>query len=290
VKKQVSKTANHNRSAFLAYGLLILLVVVIAIGGISAKYFKEIDEDNGTVSAKDFYFESDWLDELNPEYSLTAGTTSVTFSLYNFIDGMNWAEETIHYTVTVEGGNAKFANSETTETGDLEKGKQSSKEFTLSNLENGETYVVTATSGNVVDGKKTGYVKTLKATFTVNTDAHAYMNLSTSGPQVILTVWTENVTGKVSFKIPRGLIPNETESPELSGVSNYSAVADGDGYHYGSCDEFTDNSSFNVYTSKAYYFIKEKSTDTYTYADFFVNFGEDKGIKVGEVMAEEATP
>ena len=253
--KRTAKHAHKNRSAFLAYGLLTLMVVLIAIGGISAKYFLELGEETGIVTARDFYFESDLLAERNPVYNLAAGTTTVTFDLRNYTDELRWADDDISYTVAVtEQGKDSTDAALSSAEGTIEKGSKKSASITLSGMKDGGTYIVKAVG-------KAGYQKELEATFVVDTANRVYKHLSTNGVQVVLTVWTEDVTGKASFTIPEGLIPNVTESPELQTVSNYK-----DG-HYQSAN-FTDDAEFAPYTSKKYHFIKEDPATAYDYSAF----------------------
>jgi len=289
VEKRVAKRTSNNRSAFLAYGLLTLVVVVVVIGGIYAKYFYENDGGSGVVTAKDFYFTSDLLAEDNPLRTIVASgaDASITFELRNYEDSLRWADDEIEYTVSVKEATAAQDSATVTHTGKIGKEKetdsvtvQDNVVITIPDLKVGKTYEVTAVG-------KAGYVKTLKATFVIVNEQKVYKELKTVGNQVILTVWTENVTGDAVFKIPADLIPNRTETENaLDGVNNYNSIDN----NYKVVERFEDNKSFTtaIRASQVYYFIKDDPSKTYKLEDFDIS-AADK-LKVGGVEAIVGTP
>ena len=75
------------------------------------------------------------------------------------------------------------------------------------------------------------------------------MNVSDQGQYVLLTVWTEGISGTLSVACPAGLIPDATD-PQLSGVHNYSS---GEYVAF----NFSDDQSFaEEFSSHAYRFFK----------------------------------
>lgn len=187
----------RNIRTFLALAIATLVFTCL-VGGVLAKYVEK-EHKNASVTAKEFYFESDLLKEGGKEYTLNATTTSLSFSLKNYADELRVAEMEISYTVTVEnltvdynGGDKKLS----AENKDTEK-------ITLTGFEKGKTYTVKAVGNG-------GYSKTLSATFTVRTeDTGFYKYIEIKEENCLyLTVWTGNVLGTVTFEIPSGLIPD----------------------------------------------------------------------------------
>ena len=65
-------------------GLLLLVVSVSLTAGVYARYVASATSANKQITAKTFYFTSNYLTENNHEYKLNAGTNSVTIDLYNY--------------------------------------------------------------------------------------------------------------------------------------------------------------------------------------------------------------
>ena len=145
---------------------------------------------------------------------------------------------------------------------------------TLQNLKMGETYIVTATG-------RAGYKQVLKAEFFVSDkEENVYKHLDTSNSAyVLLTVWTENVTGSLNINVTNnGLIPDNTD-PALRNVFNYN---DGE---YGTM-EITDSANYTAaYSSYTYRFFVSGSS-SYSVEDFNV-FIENSGTTY---LAKEEIP
>ena len=234
--------------------LSVLLVLLLAVGGVFAKYVYDSGGMN-LLSAKEFYFTSNLLTENTAKYVLNSKTTEISFALGNNADKLRFSQDDIKYSITVgcKSGdsypeeNIKYADSEQV----LSGGSVDTTSVTLEGLTMGETYTVTATG-------KAGYKQTLKAEFTVSDkEENVHMHLDTSNDAfVLLTVWTHNMTGPLTVITPAGLIPDNTD-PILRKVYNYS------GTEYGAV-QFTDNTNFTeAYSSYTYrFFISEdKSYD-----------------------------
>ena len=260
----MAKDKKKNRSRRLYwYGVLIGLLIgtVLMIGGIVAKYTYQKDDEN-VVAAKVFYFSSNLLTEGGQEYVLNSEATSVSFTLGNNEDEVRYSDDDIKYTVSVTLQNKTDGDVEplldVTE-GVLEKGKVTTDTITLSKLIQGRTYIVTATG-------TAGYQKTLQATFRVSdNEENVYKYLDTSNhAYVLLTVWTENVSGDAVITCNTedntnviGLIPDSTDEV-LKNVNNFDSVNNNYTAFIGN-NEIEDNSSFDqLYSSRTYrFFIDE---------------------------------
>lgn len=249
----------HMSKKYLTSACVILLAVaLLAAGGVFAKYLHTSKDDRSSVSSKMFYFESDYLTEDNHTYKLNAGTDSVAFTLYNYENSLRVSEVVSTYQITVTSENdASFTidGEVATEKEISVDATKTDKKITLGSLDDGCSYQVTVTANG-------GYVKTLSATFEVApAQTGFYMNVDNSDQSVlILTVWTENLSGNVAVSVPAGLVPDATD-PVLKSVYNfengaYLAIA------------FTDAESFaTAYSSRTYRFFKTKdynSTQKFT--------------------------
>lgn len=255
------------------YGHLMLLVIVLLValvGGVSAKY---IHSNNGrnVIATKEFYFTSNLLKEDGAEYTLNSTADSISFTLGNNFDQLRYAQEDIHFALSVEHvtfvtGDAEPIINKTS--GTLTTGSVSVDVVTLSNLSPGETYKVTAV-GKTGDQNNPaeGYKQTLEATFTVSAgNSNVYKHLDTSNDAyVLLTVWTENISGDVTIAMNGtdvlsnmdGLIPDSTDTVLRSvnnyntGEDKYTAVAVG--------TPIVDKDNFkNNYSSKTYRFFLDE--------------------------------
>lgn len=255
---------SKTRKILIATGAVLALVALLVTGQVVAKYIKQDLNRKEPVSAKAFYFESNYLTADCRKYNLNAGTQSVEIELYNFENELRISEVDCTYEVKVEKtDDVNYKSDITVDPTTAEK--QGTSKFTLSNLQDGCTYTVTVTANG-------GYEKTLSAKFTVaaKTDK-CYMNLSETAEYVLLTVWTEDVTGKVSVTFPAGLIPDATDSV-LKNVNNYNSETQT--YESKSFED-----SISNYASRSYRFFKTK--DYNAESNSFT-------VKVGEKDAQSA--
>ena len=245
--------------AFLALVLLLLSVV----SGVYAKYVWGM-ERKSAVSAPNFYFTSDLLAENPKTYTLNpgaGGTTSFTFEVRNYADELRNTDMNVAYSIMVTPSDGVKV---TPASGKLTASQKSTAAITVSGLKNGQTYTITATG-------RAGFESTLSANVTVRPDAqniykHLYVD-STDPNYVLLTVWTENVSGEVSITFPAELIPDNTDAA-MAGT--FTPSGDGDGAAY----MFTDNSNFTAsYSSHVYRFFKV-SNISYDVSDFTVKIGK----------------
>ncbi len=186
----------NNKKVFLIIALVLILAGSL-IGG-TYEYSVYKSETDTYIEAYNFYFDSDYLTEDGEVYMLSVDTKSVTFELRNFADSLRWSENDIEYTVSSTGGSLNITS------GTLDKGEKSVVKITLEGLVNGGEYTITAKGS-------AGFEKTLSATFKVrNLEDGFYKYINEVDPYVILTVWTENISGEVTILFPSGLIPDNT--------------------------------------------------------------------------------
>lgn len=240
--------------------LLIALLIGASVWGVSARYIRQREQDL-LAQAKMFYFSSNLLtEEPDKVYTLNADTTAVTITLKNHMDRLRVSEDDIQYDIYVD--HVKKGQREL-----LTGGEASEKTFTLE-VEAGETYVVKAV-GNA------GYTKTLEARFEVlSTPKNIYKHVdATDDHVVLLTVWTEDISGDVTVRFPDGLIP-DTTGGSWAEITNYSGGSYGSGT--------TNPVKLQEYESITYRFFKETPRTDYTVGQFTV-------FMVGDTETIEAT-
>lgn len=260
----------NNHSHFRKRTIIIIAVVaalMLAVGGVFAKYIAK-ESGNNLLAAKVFYFTSDLLKEETAQYVLNSSATEVSFTLGNNADKIRYSEVDIDYTVEVTKTNE--ANPSPTieysnETKKLLGHAINTHTITLKNLIKGETYTVKATG-------KGGYEQVLSAEFRVSdNNENVYKNLDTTEDDyVLLTVWTENVTGKLTVAADKkGLIPDNTDMI-LREVYNYKDGKYGD-------IEFEDAENFEqTYSSYTYRFFVD--SNSFTVEDFKASITNDGKI------------
>ena len=211
-----SKRKNHKvRGASINKTVALLVLFCLCIGGISlvsARYIKQRETNNNSAKASEFYFESDLLDGQTHEIIPTEnnGTTaSVKIRLMNYVDELRYSGTDIAYSVTVkeEGKDTQLAaDNITNQTGTIATGEKRSADVAISNLEEGKTYIVTATTSNI-------YKKTLTGTIKVDApDTQVHAEASDKNQYIEVTVWTTDYTGRLKLTYDNiGLIPDNTD-------------------------------------------------------------------------------
>lgn len=206
------------RKLNILLSLVFAAVLFTALaGGVIAKYVQNSNK-GGSVSASEFYFESDLLKENGKTYTLNAGTLAISFELRNFADALRYAEVDISYEITQTSGLTVSYQGDKK----LEKNEKSKETITLQGFENGKSYTVKAVG-------KGGYSKTLSATFIVRAeDSGFYKHTKINGDgSVVLTVWTSGISGTVFLEFPTGLIPDRRD-PLLESAGNSVSFALGE--------------------------------------------------------------
>lgn len=242
---------------------LLLILVSVAIlatfSGVYAKYVKTLHKQQGLVTSQVMYFESDYLSAEGAEYTISG--ESVTFELRNFPDALRVSELPVTYEVSVDNGATIKINGTVATTGEFEaNGTQQTATVEISGLQRGQTYTVTATGRN-------GFVRTLSATFTVQAaETQVFKRVEQTEHYVLLTVWTQDVTGTAIIQPPASLIPDNTD-PILAGFATGASI--------------TDSQSFaKAYSSRTYrFFISNTDTAKYSADDFAVTVGDKTAVK-----------
>lgn len=221
----------------LAVCLVAVVLLAWQMPGIVAKYTQQ-QNSQALLKAREFYFTSDLLQPGGASYTLNPGTNEIAFQLRNYADGLRYSEVNVSYTVSADGGTLDTASGILSGTG-----SSSSKTVTLSGLQPGKSYTVTAVGTG-------GYSQTISATFTVAAEGTGiYKNTLETPTYIQLTVWVENTSGDVVITLPDRLIPDSTDSL-LANARNYSdGTYHGGNIHAGSLAE---------YESHVYRFFKDE--------------------------------
>lgn len=208
---------------FVAAAVLLLCTV----GGVLAKYIKELGTNNGVVRAYNFYFTSNLLD--GRTHTLAPGSTEVTFTVGNHADDLRYSEVDIAYEIKVlnlDGTSVTGVTIATVTSKTLKNDKVNDAEVTVSGLQAGKTYTVTAVGTGRSEGQTDGgYTKTLTATIVVpEKAAKLFYHIDAYPDYILLTVWNEGeVKGSVSVTytgIPDNTNPNMGEWKAASETSH----------------------------------------------------------------------
>ena len=231
--------------------LLIVLLVCASVWGVSARYIQQREQEL-LAQAKMFYFTSDLLTEENPTYKLNPDTAVVRFDIRNHIDALRFSEDNIQYDVYVN-------DVQLGQTAEL-TGNTVSKNTIEFSVSAGHTYTVRAEGS-------AGYTKEIYATFEVlESPAGFYKHVDATDENVVLlTVWTQDISGNVTVQFPAGLIPDATDS-KLASVTNFS------GSSYGAGE--TAPLALGAYESFTYRFFKETPGTNYTAGQFTVKMAD----------------
>lgn len=192
---------------------------------VSAKYIRQTVTKNNFATASEFYFESDLLDGAEHEVvpTDTQGTTaSVTIRLKNHADDLRYSETAINYTVIVAEKDTDSQAADVTVTpssGTLAAGKINNADVTISNLQAGKTYTITASTDNVYQKTLTGTIKVLQP------DTNVYASVSDKTQYIEVTVWTTDYTGEVKLSYGDiGLVPDNTDAKMSDAQSTGSTI------------------------------------------------------------------
>lgn len=256
-------------SAYWKQFLLICLVLTV-IGSVSAKYVSQLKGEN-VVTSKMFYFTSNFLEEGGTTIELNGNVTELSFTLCNYKDSLNFSEDTITYTLSVDGDYGAETPVLSTTSGTLTGGVNSEGLITISNLKKGKTYTITALGD-------AGYKKELSVTFTlIDDDTDLSKHLEVNATYVTLHVYSKKVVGTLDVAFTKdGLIPDDT-NPIIyaANINNY------DGGVYKDFN-FSDNVNFNnVENSYAYIFFIDDATNV-----DINNFD----VRIGDRVAIEKAP
>lgn len=178
---------------------------------VSAKYIKQTVTKNNSVTAKEFYFESDLLDGKEHKVVPTDGngaTASVMIELKNHADELRYSKVDIDYGVTVtEQDGAKSQDvTISPETGKIQAGNPNDAIVNISGMKAGKIYTVTAATSNTYRKTLTGIIKVAQP------DTNVYASVSDKEQYIEVTVWTTDYAGEVKLIYHNGLIPDNTDA------------------------------------------------------------------------------
>ncbi len=204
---------SRKRNAAIVVYIIIGMILCALVGNALAKYFQSSTKAD-TVRAKEFYFSSDILDDLNR--TLTPGVSEITFSLGNHEDELRYSEVDIEYTVTVTSEPPAPAPAIIYGTPEKKLAANSfdDQTVTLLDLQPNTVYTVTVTGvGGYNPADHTGgYSKTLTGRFTVPpAEKTLYKYFQAAGEYVLLTVWSQGYQGKVSIQCTADVLPDNTD-------------------------------------------------------------------------------
>jgi len=220
------------RTKKITYFMFALITATLLLSvGVSFIYarYASTKKETQTVTAPDFYFESNMLTEEGKEHSFSASVDSVTFEIYNFADSLRISTLDVNYTVTVTcEGNTVY-----NKTGTIQKNVKTAEKITVSDLEAGKTYEVEVVGEN-------GFKKTIRAIFKIHDETGFFKLVDSSDPYcVILKVWTADSSGTVTVTPPTELIPDNT-------WDGMDAIKTGDSFSF----------ELSEYSSKSFRFFK----------------------------------
>lgn len=253
MKRLENRRGHRLRFPVLSYLIILAAAVIAMSGGMAARYIYQRSSVN-PVAANQFYFTSDLLETPDENgntktYTLTPGTTEITFELRNYEDALRWSGTDIEYqyTVTQSGGTIPVA--EDTGTISVKKGSSSTVPVKIANLATG-TYDVTVTATKP-------FTKTLKGTFKIQNEKSgitAEVTDNSGSPYALLTVYVDNYDGGVTIQWPADVIPDTTqeafESTQTWQLGNYNA---------GTLDV-----TVQAFSSYTYRFFKKNISENYS--------------------------
>lgn len=192
---------------------LILICSIIFIRKIYSKYSIENKSDASIYQAKNFYFESDLLNDSTdiPSYTYQEGIDKISFVLKNNIDELRYSEVETSYIVELKN----FDDTEVTDkdgnivnsvTGILSNANIESKVISFNNLKEGNYKIIAKA--------ESPYSKTLQANFTLlgndNTVTYSVSD-SKDSPILKVTVMTKDYSGNICISWPEGISPDSTD-------------------------------------------------------------------------------
>ena len=251
-KARYAKKKSIRKFVPLLSGCALVLTVLLVMGsmssGSSAKYVHETEAEALIISQK-FFFSSDLLANYKKDdIVLNSSANSFTFKLQNFEgegDAKRTSEITVYYKVTVTDKSGQAVTGVTISSASGQLGSDPVS-ITVSGLQAGNTYVITAKGYTREGDDPAGYIETLTATVEVAPEQTGFYKNTINEPEyVLLTVWSENQKGTLTVSVPAGLIPDPTYINE----ANY----DQEDNVYG---KFTFSVTLDPYESQQYRFFK----------------------------------
>ena len=220
VRKQNKKKEECKSSVKVRILLTILVLAVLLIGGLTARYIFS-NKQKAEMTSSQFHVTSDYLEEGGANYNITNWGGGFNIQLYNY-EKENLAlvsEEQINYQVEISDS-TKWECSTDTGNGVLEgNGVRRSNTLTVTpktgvSINQNDTVTVKTTEP---------YVKELKATFTVTSKRLPENDLTQSvndANQWHLVIKTNDYVGTITVTWPEDSICPDTTNAYMSGWSN----------------------------------------------------------------------
>lgn len=287
-QKNRKRKHGKGRSVNISKIVALLVLFCLCIGGVSmvsAKYMQQTKINNNSIAAKVFYFESDLLSESGKVTEIAATdntngqkTASVTVRLKNYADELRYSETKILYDVSVAeqgnsvnqatGVNIQYPdNSKDTESElyIMKAGKKENADVTISGLQAGKTYTVTAETNNI-------YHKTLTGTIKVNApENQVYASVNNDENQYIeVTIWTTDYAGSVTLSYgDSGLIPDNTDQKMENALSTGGEIKE---------------ENWKTNTSHVFRFFRQDANNKKMYTATVESTSEGKKVTVSEAQ------
>lgn len=221
VRKQNKKKEECKSSVKVRILLTILVLAVLLIGGLTARYISS-NKQKAEMTSSQFHVTSDYLEEGGANYNITNWGGGFNIQLYNY-EKENLAlvsKEAISYGVTV-------SPQDKWECIDGKNGTLEGNNLITSNtlLIKPKSDAVIAPDDTVTVTVKTTepYVKELKATFTVTSKMlpdNELKQSDTDANQWHLKIKTNDYAGTVTITWPKDSICPDTTNAYMSGWSN----------------------------------------------------------------------
>lgn len=224
-KQRENRTDQGKKQMWITRMRVPVVLGCILVFGVSMAYAKylQASRHNDAVTANEFYFSSDVLDGGVHEIPAleTDGTATLVFHLMNHEDQLRYADVAIKYEVTCQESSETSGNTEradeddsenamipaNTKNGEIAAGADQDKQITISELQPGKTYEVTA---NAVSP----YTKTLTGTIRVQElDSQIHASLDDKGNYIEVTVWAgDEAKNALTLECANSLIPDNTDT------------------------------------------------------------------------------
>lgn len=224
-RQQENRTDQGKKQTWITRMRVPVVLGCILVFGVSMAYAKylQASRHNDAVTANEFYFSSDVLDGGVHEIPAleTDGTATLVFHLMNHEDQLRYADVAIKYEVTCQessetSGNTEQADEENsenvmisadTESREIAAGADQDKQITISKLQPGKTYEVTAMATSP-------YTKTLTGTIRVQKlDSQIHAALDDKENYIEVTVWTvDEAKNALTLECADSLIPDNTDT------------------------------------------------------------------------------
>lgn len=234
------------KAFFFAVIIVMLMLISLGVNNFRAKY-KDQESKVNAVQSEPFYFTSNCLSEKGSTITLASDTTDMKIELRNYADDLRYSTKKINYTYEV----VKLDDNKTLATGSgtMNGGSENTSEISISGLQSGSKYKVTAISTSPFEAKLTGTFEVPEESTKVD-----YEVTDTAGsPYLLVKITTDKYRGDVTLSWPEKVIPDTTDT-------TFKAVTTWENKDYAAGSI---SLSLEPYSSYTYRFFKEDIEKTY---------------------------